>query len=135
MKYKPQSHRALPGKVALSGSERLSCSLSEPQSQAVDVSVSSGQACRPGLASQPPIQLSKQELSLPLSSLLAKKAAPSYISPTQALQSLVHRQGAAVGSGANAADIGILLAVRLNNLMAISRAALVEGEEAQGEDL
>ena len=40
-----------------------------------------------------------------------------------------------MGRGANAADIGILLAVRLNNLMAISRAALVEGEEAQGEDL
>lgn len=40
-----------------------------------------------------------------------------------------------MGSGADAADIGILLAVRLNNLMTISRAAVVEGEGAQGEDL
>lgn len=68
-----------------------------------------------------------------LSALCWPKKQPPLTS--QALQSLVHRQGAAVGSGANAADIGILLAVRLNNLMAISRAALVEGEEAQGEDL
>ena len=40
-----------------------------------------------------------------------------------------------MGSRACAADIGILLAVRLNNLMAISRAAVGEGEGVQGEDL
>lgn len=71
-----------------------------------------------------------------LSALCWPKKQPSLSSPPpQALQSLALRQGAAVGRGADAADIGILLAVRLNNLMAIRRAAVVEGEGAQGEDL
>lgn len=39
------------------------------------------------------------------------------------------------GSREGATDIGILLAAHLNNLMAISRAAVVVGEGAQGEDL
>lgn len=38
-----------------------------------------------------------------------------------------------MGSGADAADIGILFAVRLNNLMAIRRAAVVEGEGRRGK--
>lgn len=40
-----------------------------------------------------------------------------------------------VGSGASATDIGILLAAHLNNLMAISRAAVVGGRGPRGEDL
>ena len=70
-----------------------------------------------------------------ISALCWSKKQPSPSPPPQALQSLALRQGAAVGSRADAADIGVLLAVCLNNLMAISRAAVVEGEGAQGEDL
>lgn len=69
--------------MALSGSERLSCSLSLSRKVRQWVLVSHrGKSACPGLTGQPPIRLSKQELSLPLSSLLAEKAAPSYISPT-----------------------------------------------------
>lgn len=98
------------------------------------VSFSSGQVC-----TQPhrPASLSSLNRNfLYISALCWLKKQPSPSSPLpQALQSLALRQGAAVGSGADAADIGVLLAVRLNNLMAISRAAVVEGEGAQGEDL
>lgn len=59
------------------------------------------------------------------------KSSPVFPAP-QPLQSQAHRQGAEVGSGAGATDIGILLAAHLNNLMAISRASMVVGEGGAG---
>ena len=64
-----------------------------------------------------------------------KKQRPLTSPPPRPPKAWSTGRGQPWAGGANAADIGILLAVRLNNLMAISRAALVEGEEEQGEDL
>lgn len=76
---------------------------------------------------QTPNGVSEQETSPP--SLLSDGLKGAL----QPLHSQAHRQVAEVGSGAGATDIGILLAAYLNNLMAISRAAMVVGAGAWGK--
>jgi hypothetical protein len=68
---------------------------------------------------------------LPPSRLSVESRSSPWFGPSPAL---APSAGAGV-QGASTPDIGILLAAHLNNLMAISRAAVVVGEGHVGEDL